>query len=147
MYPYHFTYLKRSEPGPSEVEASFREKYFPLVDRGIDRMECKERHPIDVVGCEGDRLSQGEVTPYTMELVPGEEELVLLRNDSVLPPPLDDIYNMHSMWCVFSLRRGGVNSQGGVISIRKETHQSERTVVTHNRETEKDREEQPNKHA
>ena len=106
MYPYHFTYLKRSEPGPSEVEASFREKYFPLVDRGIDRMECKERHPIDVVGCEGeDGLSQGEVTPYTMELVPGEEELVLLRNDSVLPPPLDDIYNMHSMWCVFSLRR------------------------------------------
>ena len=118
MYPYHFTYLKRSEPGPSEVEASFREKYFPLVDRGIDRMECKERHPIDVVGCEGDGLSQGEVTPYTMELVPGEEELVLLRNDSVLPPPLDDIYNMHSMWCVFSLRRGGVNSQGGVIPIR-----------------------------
>lgn len=105
MYPYHFTYLKRSEPGPSEVEASFREKYFPLVDRGIDRMECKERHPIDVVGCEGDGLSRGEVTPYTMELVPGEEELVLLRNDSVLPPPLDDIYNMHSMWCVFSLRR------------------------------------------
>lgn len=118
MYPYHFTYLKRSEPGPSEVEASFREKYFPLVDRGIDRMECKERHPIDVVGCEGEEgLSRGEVTPYTMELVPGEEELVLLRNDSVLPPPLDDIYNMHSMWCVFSLRRGYVN-QNEQLSIR-----------------------------
>ena len=130
MYPYHFTYLKRSEPGPSEVEASFREKYFPLVDRGIDRMECKERHPIDVVGCEGDGLSQGEVTPYTMELVPGEEELVLLRNDSVLPPPLDDIYNMHSMWCVCSLRRVVLTvkeglCQSGVSSIRTNCCQPE----------------------
>ena len=109
--------MKRSEPGPSEVEASFREKYFPVVDQGIDRMECKERHPIDVVGCEGD-ASSDEVTPYTMELVPGEEELVLLRNDSVLPPPLDDIYSMHSMWgvCCEGVRVLRVR----VLSIRRE---------------------------
>lgn len=95
MYPYHFTYLKKNEQGPEEVKPAFREEYFPPSDRGIDKMECAERHPVDILA------DPPEVPlPYHLELVPGEEELLLLWSDNMLPPPLDDIYNMNPYWVV-----------------------------------------------
>ena len=100
MYPYHFTYLKKNSQGPEEVKPSFREEYFPPNDQGIDKMECKERHPVDILAD-----PPPVPIPYHMELIPEEAEQQLLQNDNILPPPLDDIYNMNS-YCVVCEAKG-----------------------------------------
>ena len=46
MYPYHFTYLKKNEQGPSTVEPSFETDYFPISDRGIEFMQCEVLGPV-----------------------------------------------------------------------------------------------------
>ena len=121
MYPYHFTYLKKNEQGPSTVEPSFETDYFPISDRGIEFMQCQVLGPVrksegnegsnGVQGAEGDKRTgsidkSSELHPidlfcdcpekppiFYMHLVAEDPERAVLQHENMLPDPLDDIYN------------------------------------------------------
>lgn len=121
MYPYHFTYLKKNEQGPSTVEPSFETDYFPISDRGIEFMQCEVLGPVrksegnedsnGVQGAEGVERTDGidkssELHPidlfcdcpekpqiFYMHLVAEDPERAVLQHENMLPDPLDDIYN------------------------------------------------------
>ena len=121
MYPYHFTYLKKNEQGPSTVEPSFETDYFPISDRGIEFMQCEVLGPVrksegteDSNGMLGskrtkrdDRIDKAsELHPidlfcdypekpqvFYMHLVAEDPERAVLHHENMLPDPLDDIYN------------------------------------------------------
>ena len=92
MYPYNFTYLKKNEIGPSNVDDGFESLYFPTI--GKDDLICNHSHPIDIN--EGVKPSP---TPFPVELVPGQEEDSLLHCDHALPPMMSDLYGTNSLVC------------------------------------------------
>lgn len=121
MYPYHFTYLKKNEQGPSTVEPSFETDYFPISDRGIEFMQCEVLGPgrksegnedsNGVQGAGGNKRTasidkSSELHPidlfcdcpekpqiFYMHLVAEDPERAVLQHENMLPDPLDDIYN------------------------------------------------------
>ena len=121
MYPYHFTYLKKNEQGPSTVEPSFETDYFPISDRGIEFMQCEVLGPVrksegnedpnGVQGAGGNKRTasidkSSELHPidlfcdcpekpqvFYMHLVAEDPERAVLQHENMLPDPLDDIYN------------------------------------------------------
>lgn len=121
MYPYHFTYLKKNEPGPTKVEPSFETDYFPISDRGIESMQYEVLGPAaksdgagdssGTQGSEGEkRAANAEVSKalhpidlfsnspkkpqvFYMHLVAEDPERAVLQHENLLPDPIDDIYN------------------------------------------------------
>ena len=87
MYPYGFTYIKRSEPGPETVEDDFETTHFPPSQRGIDKMTCSASHPIDILESMPPRPQA-----LCIELVAEKEEYELLDNTVALPPPLEELF-------------------------------------------------------
>lgn len=121
MYPYHFTYLKKNEQGPSTVEPTFETDYFPICDRGIEFMQYEVLGPAqkseeteDENGVQRSEGAKGTENTekskalhpidlfcncpekpqvFYMYLVAEDPERAVLQHENMLPDPLDDIYN------------------------------------------------------
>lgn len=89
MYPYNFTYLKKSEPGKTYDLEEFKQTYFPYVSASGE-LEAQPSHPIEINS--PTNLTNAAVTRFVVDLVPEDVEKRLTDNENELPPMLDDIF-------------------------------------------------------
>ena len=92
MYPYNFTYLKKSEPGVVHDNEEFISTYFPRIHENGE-LKAHPTHAIDI-----NNPVNNEITRFVVDLIPGDEEKSLTYNEDQLPPMLDDLFG--SCFCV-----------------------------------------------
>ena len=94
MYPYNFTYLKKSEPGVVHDNEEFISTYFPRIHEH-GKLEAHPTHTIDI-----NNPINKEITRFVVDLVPGDEEKSLTYNEDQLPPMLDDLFGSNFCVCL-----------------------------------------------